>query len=99
MTILVLPLALHLLVLAVLMAKNAGPLSCGLCHVLLCETRVAPWERLPLTASHAFLYTSSADGFSGSLYHMFFQLLLMCVQPPHTVPMKYVLFISSAVEL
>lgn len=35
-------------------------------HVLLCETRAALQESLPLAASHALLYTSSADGFPGS---------------------------------
>lgn len=65
-TILLLPHALCLLVLAVLMAENAGPLSCGLCHMCCC----ARHARLFRSVCHLLLlmlwYTSSADAFSCS---------------------------------
>ena len=99
-TILLLPLALHLLVLAVLTAENAGPLSCGLCHMCCCARHARLFRsvrRLLLRMLSCTLPLQMA--FLAPMDHMFFQFLLMCVHSPHAVPMKSVLFISSAVQL
>lgn len=99
-TVLLLPLAPRLLVLAVSMAENAGPLSCGLCHMCCC----ARHARLFGSARRLLLHMLSRTlplqmAFLAPTDRMFFRFLLMCVQPPHAVPMKYMLFISSAVQL
>lgn len=99
-TILLLLLALGLLVLAVLTAENAGPLSCGLRHMCCCVRHARLFgsiRRLLLRMLSCTLPLQMA--FLAPMDHVFFQFLLMCVHPPHAVPMKYVLFISSAVQL
>lgn len=95
-TVLLLPLALRLLVLAILTAENAEPLSCGLCHMCCCARHARLFGsvcRLLLRMLSCTLPLQMA--FLAPMDHMFFQFLLMCVHPPHAVPMKYVLFISS----
>lgn len=69
-------------------------------HVLLCETRAALRERLPLAASHALLYTSSADGFPGSHGPYVFSVSFnACTPTPcssNEVCVVYFLWLSSS---